>query len=307
MESQKTKIALYAKRSFGAKMNASFDFIKENWKLLLKFTVYLLLPVCLVQAIGLNGMMAGAFSMEKMAAEGANVAALSYLIIYYAVYLVFYLIGAILIASLVYALMRTYREREEGLQGVTLGFLKPLLLRNVKRMIGLILLSVVLVIVLLLFVSALATLSLYTLIFTLPFIFAVVVPLMLWAPVYLFEEIGLIASLKKALRLGFMTWGGAFLIMFVMGLIGSILQGVTMLPWYVASIIKAVFAMSDAGAGAVSPAYNFMLYLLGVVQGFGTYLAMIFSLVGIAYQYGHASETADNVTVESDIENFDIL
>ncbi len=58
MESQKTKIALYAKRSFGAKMNASFDFIKENWKLLLKFTVYLLLPVCLVQAIGLNGMMA---------------------------------------------------------------------------------------------------------------------------------------------------------------------------------------------------------------------------------------------------------
>lgn len=44
MESQKTKIALYAKRSFGAKMNASFDFIKENWKLLLKFTVYLLYP-----------------------------------------------------------------------------------------------------------------------------------------------------------------------------------------------------------------------------------------------------------------------
>lgn len=50
-----------------------------------------------------------------------------------------------------------------------------------------------------------------------------------------------------------------------------------------------------------------MLYLLGVVQGFGTYLAMIFSLVGIAYQYGHASETADSVTVESDIENFDTL
>ena len=38
MEPQKTKIALYVKRSFGEKLGASFDFIKEHWKLLLKFS-----------------------------------------------------------------------------------------------------------------------------------------------------------------------------------------------------------------------------------------------------------------------------
>ena len=32
MESQKPKIAMYVKRPFGEKLNASFDFIKENWK-----------------------------------------------------------------------------------------------------------------------------------------------------------------------------------------------------------------------------------------------------------------------------------
>ena len=42
MESQKPKVAMYVKRSFGDKLNASFDFIKENWKILLKFTTYLL-------------------------------------------------------------------------------------------------------------------------------------------------------------------------------------------------------------------------------------------------------------------------
>ena len=47
MESQKPKVAMYVKRSFGEKLNASFDFIKENWKLLLKFITYLLLPVSL--------------------------------------------------------------------------------------------------------------------------------------------------------------------------------------------------------------------------------------------------------------------
>ena len=38
MESQKPKIAMYVKRNFGEKLSASFDFIKDNWKLMLKFT-----------------------------------------------------------------------------------------------------------------------------------------------------------------------------------------------------------------------------------------------------------------------------
>ena len=45
MESQKPKIAMYVKRPFGEKLNASFDFLKENWKLLLKFITYLLLQI----------------------------------------------------------------------------------------------------------------------------------------------------------------------------------------------------------------------------------------------------------------------
>ena len=32
MENQKPKAVLYVKRSFGDKLNVSFDFIKENWK-----------------------------------------------------------------------------------------------------------------------------------------------------------------------------------------------------------------------------------------------------------------------------------
>ena len=40
MESQKPKIALYVKRPFGDKLNATMDFIKENWKPMLKFCTY---------------------------------------------------------------------------------------------------------------------------------------------------------------------------------------------------------------------------------------------------------------------------
>ena len=60
-----------------------------------------------------------------------------------------------------------------------------------------------------------------------------------------------------------------------------------------------------AGSPTVSVGYSFILYLLGVIQVFGGYVASIFTLVGSAYQYGHASEKMDGVRIESDIENFD--
>ena len=54
MEAQKPKIALYVQRSFGEKLTATFDFIKENWKPLMKFTTYLMLPLCLLQGLSLK-------------------------------------------------------------------------------------------------------------------------------------------------------------------------------------------------------------------------------------------------------------
>lgn len=102
--------------------------------------------------------------------------------------------------------------------------------------------------------------------------------------------------------MGFATWGGVFLIALIMGLIGGILQGITMLPWYVATIVKYFFAMSDSGSAVtISPVYNFFLYLMGILQAFGMYLSTIFTIIGLAYQYGHASEVVDSVSVEEDL------
>ena len=90
MESQKPKIAMSVKRTFGEKLNASFDFLKENWKLLLKFTTYLLLPLCLIQTLSLNGLMSGALSISAIASSTAMAASSSSLIAfgsYYGLYL----------------------------------------------------------------------------------------------------------------------------------------------------------------------------------------------------------------------------
>ena len=72
MESQKPKIAMYVKRPFGEKLNASFDFIKENWKQLFKYSTYLVLPICLLQAANFSGLMGGMTDLTAMQAAGST-------------------------------------------------------------------------------------------------------------------------------------------------------------------------------------------------------------------------------------------
>ncbi|MCD8183963.1 MAG: hypothetical protein LUE99_13730 [Bacteroides sp.] len=310
MELQQPKVAMYVKRSFGEKLTASFDFMKENWKLLLKFTTYLLLPVCLVQALSLNGLMGGMMAMSDMANGGmsSEMGVIASFFSYYGLYALVYMIGTVMLTSLVYALMRTYNEREERLEGITLGILKPMLFHNMKRMFIMIAFSVLLIIAFGIALGIFSVIFPYFLILLVPALIAVAVPFALWAPIYLFEDITIMGALKKTFRLGFATWGGIFLVSLIMGLIGGILQGITMMPWYIMMLVKVFFAASGTESEVtVSIGYNFILYLLTVVQAFGAYLSMIITLVGLAYQYGHASEKEDNVTVESDIDNFDKL
>ena len=65
--------------------------------------------------------------------------------------------------------------------------------------------------------------------------------------------------------------------------------------------------MSDGGATSSSVGLNFAQYLFSILMLYGSYLSAIFSIVGLVYQYGHASEVVDSITVESDIDNFDKL
>ena len=312
MESQKPKVAMYMKRSFGGKLNASFDFIKENWKQLLKYSTYLILPICLIQAANFNGMMGGMSSYSALEAAGAtNANPISALgasfFMNYAGVILFSCLGGLLLTSLIYALARLYNEREERLNGITFSDIKALLFHNVKRLIIMGLVCAFLATFVIMIIGLLAYLSLFTLILTIPLLFAFLIPLVLMAPIYLFEDISLMAAFKKTYRLGFATWGGVFLMLIIMGIIASVLQTVFSIPWYVIYFVKMIFTMSDGGEAGTSIGVNFVQYLFSVVMLYGSYLSAIFTIIGLVYQYGHASEVVDSVTIENDIEQFDKL
>lgn len=312
MDTQKTKIVFYAKRNFGEKMNASFDFIKENWKPIFKYITYLLLPLCLVQALSINGLMSGTLNMASLqqnpgVAPGLESFGVMFFVSYGAMILC-YMIGGVLITSLLYALVQLYNSREERLVGITMKELRAPLMHNVKRYFILVLVLIPISIAVFSLVAVLGSLMPLSLVLLIPALIACLIPVMLLPSIYLFEKEGLGSAILKTFRLGFATWGGIFAIIFVMGIIAGILQGITMTPWYVATIVKYMFTLSDPGSAVgVSPLYNLLVYLLAILQSFGTYLAMTFTLVGLAYQYAHANEVVGSVSVESDIEKFEQL
>ena len=287
-------------------------FIKENWKQLFKYSTYLILPICLIQAANFSGLMGSMTDLTAMQASGGisdnPLAALGpSFALNYAGVIFFSCLGALLMTSLVYAMVRLYNEREERLNGIVFGDIKSLLLRNIKRLFLMGIACSFLFIFAVVIVVLLAVLTPFTLILTIPLLFAFMVPLALMAPIYLFEDISLGEAFAKTFRLGFATWGGVFLVLMVMGLIASVLQGIVSIPWYVIYIVKMVFTMSDGGATSSSVGLNFAQYLFSILMLYGSYLSAIFSIVGLVYQYGHASEVVDSITVESDIDNFDKL
>ncbi|MDR3252502.1 MAG: hypothetical protein LBT35_02940 [Tannerella sp.] len=305
-----TKIEFYRQRTFSEKMNATFDFIRQNWKVLLKYTFYLIMPICLIQTYAMNSFFASVFKLSATNDIGI-IGGVEGFIANYGILVLCYLVGSALLSSLVYALMKTYATRENSLHDVVFADFKDILIRDFWKIIRL-LLFIILVYVVIVAIAAVlvATVSPWSLVLTIPIILAVLfgaVIISMILPIYLFEKITLWQALLKAWRLGITTFWGMLGLMIVLYIISSVIQTVTMMPWYILTIIGGVFStMSGASDASMVNAvwYKFILYILGLVQAYGMYAASIIGVAGIAFQYFHAREKVEGVTIESNIENF---
>ncbi len=308
MEKEKYKsprIPLYKKRSLGEKITATFEFLKENWRVWLSCVTYLLLPLCLFQALAQN-ILTSTFMNVSILENANDDSPFITMVLAYGVQTLFVITGSILLSSLIYAMLRYYRENDHRLTGVTLRDLKSLILHNIKRMLIVTLLGIALTIVVIAIIVLLIDHPILLLLILIAMI-ALLIPMMLILPVYVFEDdTTVFGAVSRGFTLGLNTWGGTFMVALVTGILAYILQIVTSIPWYIAFMVKTIFFVSDSSNTFFdSGIYNFLLYLFGVLQAFGTYIASSFTVTGIAYQYGSAAEEQDAISVDADIQNFE--
>ena len=72
MQSTDEKIKLYAVRDFGQRLTVVMDFLRQNWKPLLLYLTYFLLPLSLVQALSLNSFMGDYMDLVGGMAQNAD-------------------------------------------------------------------------------------------------------------------------------------------------------------------------------------------------------------------------------------------
>jgi len=309
---EKPRIEFYRQRTFSEKLNATFEFIRENWKPLLKYAFYLIMPICLIQSFAMNSFFDVYLGAIKNSTVTSSFDSSIYSIaVSYGAILLCSMIGMALISGLIYAMMQTYATRENRLLDVVLNDFKDALTRNAWKYLRVVFLSMFASLFVVFAMAVLAYVSTMTLILTIPLFIALMilmVPLMMIIPVYIFErDIKLFGAIKKAWKLGMATLWGMLGLMIVLYIISSVIQSVTMMPWYLTIVIGSVFSIASDSTVDQLVIYKFSVYILGLIQSFGMYVSMIIGIVGLAFQYFHAREKVEGITIESNISNFNEL
>lgn len=307
MTTTKKHIPLYAERTFGQKLNATFDFIRDHWRVLLRMLCYLLIPVSLLMALCLNSYIDLLGTPQYLMEDEPTNPLLSTTYIG----LVFLAAaGTIFASAVVYALMRFHEDPKQDIDSLVMRSLWPEMRRGIFRLFGLFLLFVLVGIVFFVFSAFAAIFSGFLLIIFYPLALFCMVPLTLLWPASLLGNDGLLATIKKALRYGFRTWGSTAAIVIVVGFLVSVGTNVIGIPYYITQISRLLF-LEDPTSGSLAftstPQFAVLNYLFCAVYSFIWFIGVAIYSIAVGYQYGHAAELLDGVALQHDMEQFETL
>lgn len=296
------KIAFYQERTFSEKFNVTFEFLKENWKVVLRYITYVCLPMSLVGGWFFNSLMS---VMQKL--DTASDSALVLFGLTYGGIVLLMSLAGWWLATVMCSLIQAYNSRPDGLVGITFGELKPSLKHNAFRLFKLGLVGLLLSMV---WVGLLIGVSLiHPMLGFLFFIASMVlfVPLLHVMPVYMYEDISVWRAFSRGIWLGWNTWGGTFALGFVLALLASVVQGVLGMPWQICYVVKMLFTTQAEETSTFFSSAGFMLisYLASIVLLYTQFVCSSLFFVGISYLYSHAAESLDDMSVEQGIDQFE--
>jgi hypothetical protein len=308
------RINLYASRSIGETLSATFDFVTQNFVPLIKFLAAFLLPVSALMGLSYQSMFSSFANIENLNDETDMI--LSVVMSYLPV-LLLCLIGALLTVAVTYTLMQKYQQRDNLLKGVTLSEIKPLLKHNLWRVFKMLLLLTLLGIVAFVVLVLVATMIMSIGSKFEAFLFllymamlAIALPLGLVLPLCVFEpRLGLFSCVKKALRLGFKTWGTLFVVMLVITMLVQIVSFILMIPFLFTTMTTMFFEIDSTQYASLaytsSAWFSVLTFASSLLFCFGLLLMSALSFVAFAFCYGRAADKVEGVSVKNAVQNFD--
>lgn len=296
------KIPFYQERNFSDKFNVVFAFVKQNWRYMIRYILYGALPLGMVSALSLNQFLANTLEMEATQANTFD----AMFFVNYGLLVVLSLLSGLWIGSLVFSYLQLYNERENGLEGTTFADLKPYLKRNAWRMVKCSLVVVLLSLVVLGIIIGGFVVNVWWLSLILIFVAMIVcIPVLMFLPTYIFEDISVWRALSRGVLLGWKTWGGIFALGFVLSLLSNVVSMVFVMPWEICLIARAIFFGDDGLQMAPNIIVSLLQYALGVFMWVGQLVLSTLFFVSISYLYSHAAELLDDMSVVKGIDDFE--
>ena len=139
---------------------------------------------------------------------------------------------------------------------------------------------------------------------------AIALPLALVLPLCVFEpELGLFSCVKKALRLGFKTWGTLFVVMLVITMLVQIVSFILMIPFLFTTMTTMFFEIDSTQYASLaytsSAWFSVLTFASSLLFCFGLLLMSALSFVAFAFCYGRAADKVEGVSVKNAVQNFD--
>lgn len=287
------KIPLYVDRSVGETINIAIDFLRQNWRTVLRLSIYLLLPIALFHSVGVFTW------VRSISSDHYNSTDLGFLLTS-----LFLLIGLSATYTIILTLVLYYQGSVDGdLSMLTFKYVKGVLWRNFLRvivaMLPIILLMIVFAAIFFIFLfvpmAAPAAVIAYLVLFF----------IMMMIPIYyVLEDISLSKAFGRSFSHARSSWGRLLGLMLALMFVVAIILSSTSIPMALFLFTSDSLLPSGELGTTAEMIFDVILYVFLVFETFFAYLSMVLVVTSMVFHYGRISSSRDDIALGSDIENF---
>lgn len=287
-------IQLYKIRDFGAKINATIEYIRHNIGALVKVVLLIIVPLALLFGIIMSQVMSDAMRISANAnnmSQSESLGFMGSLLTNYAIIFGLSTITTAFLLASVFGYMKLNNSQES----------KP----EVMEVYGSIIKKVPMLLLLIILISIVTMIGFAF--FVLPGIY-LAITLSLAIPIYMFENEGIGGAFSKSFKLIKGKWWSTFGILLVTGIIASVISYLFAIPLY-ALMMGKMFTLAETNdPEAVFSVFSSWYTIVGMtLMMIGSYVTYLIPVIGLAFQYFNLSERVEGKGLRNQIKEFETV
>ena len=289
------KVQLYKIRDFGAKINATIEYIRYNILSLLKIVLLIAAPLGLLMAIVFSGFFSTMMqvSLNPQMNPADSMAFVGQLGSSYMMMTLLSMVSFSFLFAAIYGYMLINDKQE--VQPSTIEILKAIVSKIPKMVILMILIGIVS--------------SIGFVFFVIPGIY-LMVTLSLALPILIIEDVSIGKAFSKSFQLIKGKWWSTFGLMVITTIIASIVSYVFAIPFY-ALFLADLFSSSMESGGdpsAVFESFSSWYSTAGMaLMMIGSYITYLIPILALGFQYFNLSERVEGRGIRNQINEFETV